>query len=472
MKKSMKKRFLRAIAAMLVIGAMAPIFACKTDNSPADNPFTEDKTKTTLDNGGFEDGLKNWLVVEGDAFSVYSIMGSEMVWWDCAPFYAKGSKFLNGYENGEPAVGSIRSQMFTLAGDGFISFMAGGTASANIYITVHKEDGTEIKRYTNTAAFIDPGMALVLHREYMNLSDHIGEVLYIKITDNHNTGGFGALTADDFIVSMTGDDVQALAQSTYDEAMARSDAPHVRASDNFQIPVNATLKTFYRAYDYPFPFDTGEEEYEENPSRTTLVNGGFEDGLKGWFNVDGNIFSELNLKNSTEKFWSGDPRWSADGGRDYFAKGAKFFSTESNEGLTGKFRSEKFTLTGDGLISFLIGGGNGTTVTVWKDGATPTLVDTYSNNGTFADPAMVMNMHREYMNLSTHKGEVLYIQIEDTTENDFGMITADDFIVSMTLAQARTLKQQTLSEANALNITDVSDHVKNFYANYTYPFAD
>jgi len=39
---------------------------------------------------------------------------------------AKGNRFYNGFHMGEEATGAVRSQMFTLAGDGFISFMIGG----------------------------------------------------------------------------------------------------------------------------------------------------------------------------------------------------------------------------------------------------------------------------------------------------------------------------------------------------------
>jgi len=67
----MKKR-LSMIILVVLVTALATIFAaCRTPNDEPEIPFSENKNNTTLDNGGFENGLNNWLVLRGDAFSPF-----------------------------------------------------------------------------------------------------------------------------------------------------------------------------------------------------------------------------------------------------------------------------------------------------------------------------------------------------------------------------------------------------------------
>jgi hypothetical protein len=245
----MKKMKIALRVTVMAVAAVLLATSCQSNPGgrvqTAAPEFTGDKTKTTLDNGGFENWLNDWMVLSGEAFSPGCVVDSVSTFWENREFMAMGERFLNGYESSEKAVGKMCSSLFTLAGDGYISFLVGGAKTGKCYISIHTEDGKEIARYSNARAFKDPEMVLNLHREYMDLSPHIGKVLYIQLNDEDNRpGDFAAMTADDFIVSMTSDDVKALMKSTYEEIMALED-----------IAINRFIKNFYTYYKYPFPLE-------------------------------------------------------------------------------------------------------------------------------------------------------------------------------------------------------------------------
>jgi len=204
-------------------------------------PFEEDETLTSIQNPGFEDGLNGWKILSGTAFNNAAIASSSDKFWETREFNAIGEKFLNGYNNNESAVGEIRSSKFTLAGDGFISFLIGGAGNKNCYVSVHDgNDDTELIKITNDS-FKDPELSLNLARVYVDASAYLGKVLYIKITDNAPSSPFGAITVDDFHVSMTKEDVQKLMLEDYNWAMTLGDDS-----------VGAYVKNYYLTYNYPF----------------------------------------------------------------------------------------------------------------------------------------------------------------------------------------------------------------------------
>ena len=462
----MKKKIFTTILVVLIVATAAVALACRTPDDEPDVPFEEDKIRTYLTNGGFENGLNDWLVLEGNAFSPFAIVRSTDLFWMTRPFMARGNWFYNGFELGEAPTGRMRSQMFTLAGDGYISFMVGGGAQRDkTFISIHKEDGEEVYRFVNTA-FSDPEMTLNLHRTYIHLPQFIGQVLYIQLNDLADTGPFGFLTADDFIVSMTEAEAITLAYETFEEAMALSEASSTWFNG---INVNAFIKNFYRSYNYPFPVSFGSPP-EPPETETTLRNGGFENGLDYWYAVEGDLFTPAAIRPSTSRFWVT---------RNFMARGDYFFDGfHVGENRVGKMRTQKFTLAGEGFISFLIGGGPQMIVTIHT--ADGTEIHRYTNTAAFNDPHMVLNMHREYIHLPERIGQVLYIQLEDpTATGPFGAMTADDFLVSLTLAQVREVKRVKLEELNAMppselnyQTNDVKTWMLNFYANYDYPFTD
>lgn len=204
-------------------------------------PLVEDEQSTTIQNGGFENGdLSGWKILSGTAFNVNSIVDAAGKFWDVREFNAIGNKLLNGYNNAESSVGEIRSSKFTLSGDGYISFLIGGSASSNCFVSIHDGNTDEELFKISNEYFKDPEMSLNMHRVYVDASSYVGRVLYIKITDKADGGPFGAITADDFLVSMTKEEVQSVMLETYQWAMSLGDDS-----------ISAYIKDFYMKFDYP-----------------------------------------------------------------------------------------------------------------------------------------------------------------------------------------------------------------------------
>nr|MCR5231758.1 hypothetical protein [Acholeplasmatales bacterium] len=176
-------------------------------------PFEEDETSTTIQNPGFETGdLTGWKILSGTAFTKVNICPTSQYYWNDRSVYGYGEYYLDGSNNGatpESAVGSIRSTKFTLAGDGYISFMI-GAAPTNCYVALCSGvDDSELIKVTNKA-FNDPKLPLTLMRVYMDASSYKGQVVYLKVVDNNPSSGFAFMNVDDFRVSLTADEVKAL----------------------------------------------------------------------------------------------------------------------------------------------------------------------------------------------------------------------------------------------------------------------
>lgn len=204
-------------------------------------PFEEDETQVNIQNPGFEDGFSGWKILSGTAFNEAVIIDASEKFWDTREYNAVGNKLLNGYNNDESAVGEIRSSKFTLSGDGFISFLIGGSGTPNCFVSIH--DGNtdaELIKITNES-FKDPEMSLNLSRVYIDASQYIGNVIYIKVTDKAQGGPFGSITLDDFHVSMTQTDVLSLMLDTYNQAMGLGDDE-----------ISQYVKDYYMTFQYPF----------------------------------------------------------------------------------------------------------------------------------------------------------------------------------------------------------------------------
>ena len=122
--------------------------------------------------------------------------------------------FADGSNNGaiaENLLGAIRSSKFTLGGDGYISFMI-GSGNGGSYVALCDGNTDEELIVVHNEFFSDPSLALTLLRVYMDASEHIGKVVYLKVVDANDgsNGGFAFINVDDFRVSMTLDEVAAL----------------------------------------------------------------------------------------------------------------------------------------------------------------------------------------------------------------------------------------------------------------------
>ena len=204
--------------------------------------FSEDPTETTIKNGDFEDGMNNWLVLEGNNFGPSVIGDASELFWNTRSFNAEGEKFLNGYKDDESFTGAVRSTKFTLAGDGIISLLLGGSGQDDIYVAVcDGETDKELFVVSPAEHFKDPELSENMLRKYIDASAYIGKVLYIKIVDGA-ASPFGAITVDSVRVSMTEEETVALMQQDYAWAQG------LPAED---VSASATQK-YYNDYNYPY----------------------------------------------------------------------------------------------------------------------------------------------------------------------------------------------------------------------------
>lgn len=217
-----------------------------------EKPFVEDETATTIENGGFETGdLTGWKTLEGTALVRAGVVSTSQYYWDDRSVYGEGEYYLDGSNNGaiaENLTGAIRSTKFTLAGDGFISFMI-GAGNGNCYVALCDGNTDEELITMRNEYFNDPALALTLLRVYMDASQYVGKVVYIKVVDANDGGGFAFMNVDDFRVSLTVDEVAALEVEQMEKVQAET---YTSASyDDL-----AALRNYYNNYPYPVPLNS------------------------------------------------------------------------------------------------------------------------------------------------------------------------------------------------------------------------
>ncbi len=217
-----------------------------------EKPFEEDETATTIENGGFETGdLTGWKTLEGTALVRTGVVSTSQYYWEDRSVYGEGEYYLDGSNNGaiaENLTGAIRSTKFTLAGDGFISFMI-GAGNGNCYVALCDGNTDEELITMRNEYFSDPALALTLLRVYMDASQYVGKVVYIKVVDANDGGGFAFMNVDDFRVSLTADEVAALEVEQMEKVQAET---YTSASyDDL-----AALRNYYNNYPYPIPLNS------------------------------------------------------------------------------------------------------------------------------------------------------------------------------------------------------------------------
>lgn len=181
-------------------------------------------TPTTITNGGFETGdLTGWTAT-GEAFADSEVLPTTSKFWSTREYHGVGNYLFDG-SGLEGKIGTLKSSTFKIdesEGDKYISFLMGAAASSDNYIAIcSAEDDSELVKVTNNY-FKDPQLSLNMVRHYVNVSDHKGQDVYIKIVDA-TTSGFGFVTFDDFQVNLSVDEIKALYAQTKDSSNYESD---------------------------------------------------------------------------------------------------------------------------------------------------------------------------------------------------------------------------------------------------------
>ena len=160
-------------------------------------------------NGGFETGdLYGWTILTDDMNGTTSVIGDATYWGERLPYNQSGKYHLDGWytNKAEAEAWAIRSTKFTLQGSGYISVKMGGNAAA---VKVFKADGTPVGTYkanhfsdTNFPCEGDgdgKGSWGGMRTYFIDLSDHLGEDLYIELHDIGNNGSWSHAFFDEVV---------------------------------------------------------------------------------------------------------------------------------------------------------------------------------------------------------------------------------------------------------------------------------
>ena len=405
----------------------------------------EGKTAAADDivNGDFEDTSGKWVgwTKEDAAFNVRGVISDEKL--NGVPMEKSGNQYFSGAKGGNPVMkGTLTSDPFKLGGNGFITFKIGaGQDPEKCYVEFIEEGSdTVLAKVGNTDC---DGMYIKDHllTKVVDLSGSLGKTIYIRITDNDDGDGLAYINVDAFKVCKDDAEVEA-------------------------------AKAEYAAQIEKY----GEKPFEEDETATTIVNGGFEECdlesgvLTGWKLLDGSALTIANVVPTSQYYW--DDR-SVYGWGDYYLDGSNNGATPEN--LTGAIRSQKFTLAGDGFISFMIGCGNGGSYVALCDGNTDEELIKVTNDY-FNDPALALTLLRVYMDASEYIGKVVYLKVVDANDGSaggFAFINVDDFRVSMTRDEVAALEVEQMEKVNAETYTssayDDLTTLRNYYSSYPYP---
>lgn len=435
----MKTSMHRVLAIFLCLVLVLGLAACGETGGKND-----EETKAAADdivNGDFEDvSSGQWVgwTRKDAAFNFRGVTDLEKV--NGAPMEKSGSYYFAGTVGGNPPMrGTLTSDPFKLGGTGFISFkMGGGKNHEKVYVEFF-EEGND-KAIAKVANEDCDGVYITDHliTKVVDLSAYIGKTITIVVTDDDDGSDVSWVNLDAFKVCKD--------QAEIDAAKAEHDK---------QIELY------------------GEKPFEEDESSEQIQNGGFETGdLTGWLLLDGTALTRAAIVPTSQYYWTD---------RSVYGEGEYYLDGSNNgaiqESLTGAIRSTKFTLGGDGFITFMMGAGNGGSYVALCDGNTDEELIKQENTY-FSDPALALTLLRFYVDASEYIGRVCYIKVVDANDGSnggFAFLNVDDFRVSMTKDEVAALQVEQMEKIQNETYTSASyddlSSLRNYYANYPYPVA-
>ena len=176
--------------------------------------FAESEIPYQVENGGFETGdFTGWILPEGwptdENGNPKGLSSDKTYWAEEMPFNQAGEYHLDSWalqpEIPEPEAWHITSSHFILGGVGYITVRMGGRTAA---VKVFKADGTQIGLFRNRH-FKDSGFPSVkkgvggswadMATFIIDLSDYIGEELYLELWDEESPGSWAVAFFDEVV---------------------------------------------------------------------------------------------------------------------------------------------------------------------------------------------------------------------------------------------------------------------------------
>ena len=349
-----------------------------------------------IKNGGFETGdLSGWTIVEGDAFSDDGV-NSESVWWNENITYSRDGNFHYGIYR-PSATGVMRSSTFILGGSGYISFKLGGCSNPGrtylrVMLKAKEGEDREVARFSNEQyrnfqfPYVANGMHLLnMVQYYTDLSAYLGETMYIEVVDRNDAADdLGCLTLDSV--------------KTYWQ----------------EKPV------FYTSESYALTFES--DVMPDSPYQ--VANGGFETGdLTGW-----TLSGEIGVVSDAWGWWAEN--------LPYNKRGTYLFTGIAHEGGTGTLTSSPFTVSENGWITYLFGGGGDASRVYISvvDAESGEELARYANRyfhdeglATINKGSNLANMVLYKADLSAYAGRQVRLVVTDNATSGWGLVTVDSF---------------------------------------------
>ncbi|MBQ5987009.1 MAG: hypothetical protein IJL59_07065 [Clostridia bacterium] len=431
----MKNTLHRILAVLLAALMTLGLVACGQGSTGTETAAVSDD----IVNGDFEDvSSGQWVgwARKDAAFNFRGVTDAEKV--NGAPMEKSGNYYFAGTVGGNPPMrGTLTSDPFKLGGNGFITFkMGGGKAKDKVYVEFF-EQGND-KAIAHVSNDDCDGVFITDHliTKIVDLSAYIGKTIYIVATDNDDGNDVSWLNLDAFKVCKDDAEVEA-AKKEYAEQIEKY----------------------------------GEKPFEEDETSNTIQNGGFETGdLSGWMLLEGTALTRAAIVPTSQYYWTDRAVY---GEGEYYLDGSNNGAIQ--ESLTGAIRSSKFTLGGDGFITFMMGSGNGGSYVALCDGNTDEELIKQENTY-FSDPALALTLLRFYMDASEYIGKVCYLKVVDANDGSkggFAFINVDDFRVSLTKDEVAALEVEQMEKIQNETYTSASyddlTSLRNYYANYPYP---
>lgn len=401
----------------------------------SDGGYTEQAQITVSDQDyliyDFENGNLNGWQVSGDAFVSADVTTAPNWGWG-GPFTPQGSYHLWGVSSGDDSqTGWLRSQDFVLGGNGLITFMIGGGFDVNtVYLAlVRKSDGAELMKATG-----DDNDSENYVSGQFDASAYLGEECYMKLVDNA-TGGWGHINLDNLVIPIdnipaTGVTLNASSISltvgasnslvaTVSPGNATNNGICWSSSNTTVATVSDGLVTGVSAGVATITATTIDGGFTAQTTVNVVAQDylvyDFESGnLSGW-TVSGTAFTTADVTSDTDWGWGGpfNPQgtyhlWSVKSGSD----------TD-----TGTLQSQDFVLDGDGVITFMVGGGydiNSLYLGLYRASDNALLMKSTGENNDSEDYTSAQ------FNASAYVGVKCYLKLVDNATGGWGHINLDN----------------------------------------------